>query len=199
MMKKASKGFTLIELMIVVAIIGILAAIAIPNFMRYQLRAKVSELSENVNSIFKSEEAMRQSERANPAQKVGQYWAFGKLPAGKAPLSTKLDWAGTDVQLARKIDWAIEGSTYGVYNTGAGSSSAFANNESDISLTVYAESDVDGDTIFRCVTLFKPTLGSDGTVSGAGGMAAANAPCTAAAVTAAAPWATPRPADESVF
>ena len=54
-LRKESKGFTLIELMIVVAIIGILAAIAIPNFLRYQAKTKQSEAKSNLGAIFTSE------------------------------------------------------------------------------------------------------------------------------------------------
>ncbi|MEW6719074.1 MAG: prepilin-type N-terminal cleavage/methylation domain-containing protein [Thermodesulfobacteriota bacterium] len=49
---RGKKGFTLIELMIVVAIIGILAAIAIPNFLKFQAKSRQSEAKSNLGAIF---------------------------------------------------------------------------------------------------------------------------------------------------
>jgi type IV pilus assembly protein PilA len=52
---KKSAGFSLIELMIVVAIIAILAAIAIPNFMKFSLKAKTAEATTNLSAIRTSQ------------------------------------------------------------------------------------------------------------------------------------------------
>jgi type IV pilus assembly protein PilA len=50
--KDRHKGFTLIELMIVVAIIGIMSAISIPNFLKFQCKAKQSEARATLKGIF---------------------------------------------------------------------------------------------------------------------------------------------------
>ena len=51
------KGFSLIELMIVVAIIGILSAIAVPNFTRFQAKARQSEARGNLSGYYQASKA----------------------------------------------------------------------------------------------------------------------------------------------
>ena len=98
MFGKNQKGFTLIELMIVVAIIGILAAIAIPNFRNYQMKAKAAEASTNLGNIKTAQEAYLAEHdaylacAANPAAGIpvtpvafdagGGFAAIGFAPSG---------------------------------------------------------------------------------------------------------------------
>jgi type IV pilus assembly protein PilA len=67
MLKNVQKGFTLIELMIVVAIIGILAAIAIPAYSDYTKRAKVTELVTAASACKASVSEFFQAQGAFPA------------------------------------------------------------------------------------------------------------------------------------
>ena len=55
-MKKAD-GFTLVELMVVVAIIGLLSAVAVPNFKKYQAKAKVSEAKLQLSAAYTAEQS----------------------------------------------------------------------------------------------------------------------------------------------
>ncbi len=84
---RKTEGFTLIELMIVVAIIGILAAIAIPNFLKFQCKSKQSEAKTNLSGVFTAEKAF-----------FGEYNTYGSdlVSVNWIPDGTPLYIYGTD-------------------------------------------------------------------------------------------------------
>ena len=77
-MKRVSKGFTLIELMIVIAIIAILLALAIPAYQDYTIRAKVGEgLSLAASPKLAVTETCQSDALANPSTDTGYAWIEG--------------------------------------------------------------------------------------------------------------------------
>jgi len=128
MIRKGQKGFTLIELMIVVAIIGILAAIAIPNFLRFQLKSKTSEGKVNLAAIRTAEESY--------LAEFGRYVAAAVTPTGTVG-PQKLAWPPPTVTTPfDTVGWQPEGDVFFQYAVGiggaGGSSAFFATAEADI-------------------------------------------------------------------
>jgi type IV pilus assembly protein PilA len=104
--KRAAGGFTLIELMIVVAIIGILAAVAIPAFMKYIRRSKTTEASMNVRKLFDSSVAYFESEHATRAGAV----VAKQFPATQAATPTVNSCCGQagDKCAANPASWDVQ-------------------------------------------------------------------------------------------
>jgi type IV pilus assembly protein PilA len=111
---RKQEGFTLIELMIVVAIIGILAAIAIPNILQYQMKSRQAEAKTNLGAIRTSMTAF-QAER-------GCYVAVLGWPANAPALNAKsapFPWSVPAPAPGGIVNYCIAG---GTFTTPAGAS-----------------------------------------------------------------------------
>ena len=107
---RTNKGFTLIELMIVVVIIGILAALAIPRFMASTTKSKQSEAKQLLKQIYVMERAYR--------QEYDTYWGNGVSADAANP--NNFSRIGVQVMTTSRYSYAIvsDPTTFTVTATG---------------------------------------------------------------------------------
>jgi uncharacterized RDD family membrane protein YckC/Tfp pilus assembly protein PilE len=125
----------------VVAIIGILAAIAIPNFMRYQLRSKASEAPVMLRALHAAELAHHVDH--------GQFMEL-EVPGG-APGPTRQDWTAEGRSAARELGWSAAGPTYFTYRVAVGQAE-----DGTQAFSTCAEADLDGDGVVAAWVTWQP-------------------------------------------
>ena len=144
---KKKAAFTLIELMIVVAILGILAALAIPAFIGYVRRAKTSEATGNLSSMFKSAAAYMNAERQGQGigANNGAFCSVGSDALTPSPTPNKQQFnASTNAQA---LGFSIADFVYFGYGVSSNSSKCGWNANQASVYTFFAQGDLDGDSV----------------------------------------------------
>jgi len=148
-------GFTLVELMIVVGLIGLLSAIAVPNFLSYQARSRRSEAYVNLAAVARLQSTY-QTER-------GEFFEAGNWP-DPGPYggwsASKMRWdAASDLAYA-DLGWRPEGQVYYSYDTNTGATGCNCEN----CFTATAIGDVDDDDRNSAVMYVHPETTPGGAV-----------------------------------